>query len=55
MVVIVANTDRHCQIIQYNQLKLQIKKMGDEFVEKFFAHVDANTPLYIERLAEAVA
>jgi hypothetical protein len=28
--------------------------MSDEFVEKFFAHVDENTPLYIERLAEAV-
>ena len=29
--------------------------MSDDFQEKFFAHVDNNTKLYIERLAEAVA
>jgi len=29
--------------------------MSEEFVSKFFEHVDENTPLYIERLGEAVA
>ena len=28
--------------------------MSEEFVEKFFAHVEEKTPLYIERLGEAV-
>ena len=27
----------------------------DEFIQKFFQHVDDNTKLYIDRLAEAVA
>lgn len=29
--------------------------MSEEFVAKFFDHVDENTPFYIERLGEAVA
>jgi acetylornithine deacetylase/succinyl-diaminopimelate desuccinylase-like protein len=31
------------------------RKMSDEFVETFFAHVDANTKRYIAQLGEAVA
>jgi hypothetical protein len=29
-------------------------KMSEDFEKKFFDHVDEHTPLYIERLAEAV-
>ena len=28
---------------------------ADDFTKRFFAHVDDNVPLYISRLAEAVA
>jgi nonspecific dipeptidase len=33
----------------------QFTARSDDFMEKFFDHVDANKQLYIDRLAEAVA